>query len=404
MNCRFEGHKQLMDEYSGKKGIHGMVVPRKGIGHAFRDTANTRHQNGPSCSRPGCSSRVNPPKVDQAGSSGKGKAVKSSFRSSSSGKEAVGSSSGTTNNPGKSLIEPQKTLSSWLETDSSETSSIQDELEISELIPSPENFTGGLQSEVENVESNKVMMMEIGSSSLVSKTRSQRNFHQKAELCSQGIKSTGPVTNAVTSRYGLRNLRCNSITDVVQASCSLSDSNLNRRKDIIKKRNCEGESSSNAKGKKMTGSSLEGWNSGSRNGISISDSRSRNITPHRDSGIASVRTWRLNSAHARGRLSSPVNENHITTLDIESPVMIPSSLHSVDLNAPGISYQNHTFSDTPLSRPSSYSRPGTSSEQFCGVMPVSPAEYGFSHPLINRDSFQHYNMDAIAEVIFHVNM
>ncbi|KAG4917694.1 hypothetical protein JHK82_055161 [Glycine max] len=42
---RFEGSTQLMDEYFGKRAIDGVVVPRKGMGHASRDTTNARDRN-----------------------------------------------------------------------------------------------------------------------------------------------------------------------------------------------------------------------------------------------------------------------------------------------------------------------------------------------------------------------
>ncbi|KAG5021219.1 hypothetical protein JHK85_017561 [Glycine max] len=57
-----------MDEYFGKRAIDGVVVPRKGMGHAFRDTTNARDRNGLVCSRITCSSRVNTPKGTQIGS------------------------------------------------------------------------------------------------------------------------------------------------------------------------------------------------------------------------------------------------------------------------------------------------------------------------------------------------
>ncbi|TKY74636.1 E3 ubiquitin-protein ligase HIP1 [Spatholobus suberectus] len=399
---RFEGRTLLMDEYSGKRAIDGVVVPRKGTGHVFRDTANARDRNGQVCSRLTCSSRVNSPKGAQIGSSEKGKSLKLSIQSSSGGKEAIGSSSRTfskTSSPGKPLIKPRKS-SSQLEIDSSETNSVQDESEVSKLAPPPEKMQTGLQAEVENTVSGNVMM-EVGSSSVVSNTRSRRNFHPKPGLRGQEIKSTGPVTRGGTtgtSRYGLRNLRCNSISDVIPAGCSPSDSTLNRRKDMIKKRNCEGEGSSTVRGKKMSGSSLEGRNSGPRNGISISDSRISKNTPHRDrsdSNMAPVRTRKSISGHARGRPSSQGNANPVSPN--ESLALIPLP-HSGGLNAPGVSH--HYSVDGPLSCPSSHSRPGTGSEELYSVMPVSPSEYGLTHSLMNLDSFrQRYNMDSIAELL-----
>ncbi|KAI4316219.1 hypothetical protein L6164_024218 [Bauhinia variegata] len=388
-----------MDEYSGKRANDGVVVPRKGMAHVFRDTAKTRDRNSQLCSRFGCSSRVNTPKGAQISYSEKGKSLRSSIRPSSNGKEVSGSSSRTvsrTNSAGKSLTEPKKTLSSHLEIDSSETSSVQDEPQVTELIPTSEKIEGAEQENTES-ESGNVMLMEVGSSSVVSNTRSRRNFHQKPGLHGQEVKSTGPVTRGGTSRYGLRNLRCNSTSDVIPAGCSSSDSSFNRRKDTIKKRYCEGESSSTGRGKKMSGSPLEGRNSGSRNGISISDSRrSRYIPAHRDNNIASVRTRRSVSGPFGGRLSSLGNESPVSSN--ESPIIIPTLSHSGELTTPGLSLQ--TSSETPLSRPSSFSRPGNSVEQLCGVIPPSTSEYGITRSLINRDGFRRYNMDGIAEVLF----
>ncbi|KAK7410318.1 hypothetical protein VNO78_01018 [Psophocarpus tetragonolobus] len=400
---KFEGSMPLMDEYSGKRAIDGVVVPRKGMGHVFRDTANARDRNGQVCSRITCSSRVNSPKGAQIGSSEKGKSLKPSIQSSSTGKEAIGSSSRTfskTNSPGKPLIKPRKIASSHLETDSSENNSVQDESEVSKLTPPPGKSQTGFQAELENTVSGNVMM-EVGSSSVVSNIRSRRNFHSKPGLRGQEIKSTGPVTRAGTSRYGLRNLKCNSVSDVIPAGCSPSDSTPNKRKDVIKKRNCEGEGSSTSRGKKMSASSLEARNS-SRNGISISESTQSRMprnTPHRDridSNMAPVRTRKSMSSHTRGRLSSQGNANPVSRN--ESLVVIPSLPRSSGHNIPGVSH--HTSVDSSLNCPSSHSRPGTSSEELYGVMPVSPSEYGLTHSLMNLDSFRRrYNMDSIAEVL-----
>ncbi|KAE9609187.1 putative transcription factor C2H2 family [Lupinus albus] len=393
-----------MDEYSGKRSTGGVVVPRKGMGHVFKDTANIKDRNSQACSRLGCSRRVNSPKGAQVGSSEKGKSLKPSTRSSATGKEAIGSSSRAitgTSSPGKPLLRPQKTLSSQLEADSSETSSIQDEPEASNLIAPPEKIQRGLQAEVENVDSGDPMPMEVGSSSAASNTKSRRSFHPRPGFRGQEVKSNGPVTRAGANSYGLRNLKCNSISDVIPAGgCSSSDSTLNRRKNMLKKRNSEGESSSSARGKNMSGPSFEGRSCGSRNGISISDSRrSRNTPPHidrPDSNVGSVRTRRTVSTQARGRFSSQGNVNPVATS--ESPSVVPPLPCSADLNAPGVSY--HSSVEAALSRPRSYILPGTSNEELYGVMPVPSSEYGITRSLINREGFRRrYNMDGIAEVL-----
>lgn len=323
-----------MDEFSGKRGIGEMAVPRKGLGLVFTDTANTRDRNGHICSRLGSSSKANPPKVSQVKSSEKGKSLKPSMRSSSSGKELIGGSSRSTTNAGKPLTEPQKTLTSQFETDSSETSSVRYKPEISDLAPLPVKFPRGLQAE--DTKTSNAIHTEVGSSSVVPNTRTLRNFNQR-RLYQQETERTGPTTAA-----------CFSISDVIPDACSSSDSTFNKRKGMIKMRNSEGESSSTVKGKKMEGSNI-----GSRNGISISDTRgSRNIPSHSDSSRASVRTQRSVGVYARGRFTSQGNENGAETDG--SSVTSPPLSDFVDLNV---------------------------------------------RSLRNQDSSRHFNMDSIAEVL-----
>ncbi|KAK3220037.1 hypothetical protein Dsin_014007 [Dipteronia sinensis] len=86
-------------------------------------------------------------KNTQVGYTEKAKSLRTSFRSSSSGKEMIGSSSRTfsaVSNARKSSTNPRKKLFSQLETDSSETSSVHDEAEVSELVPPPGKIQRGL--------------------------------------------------------------------------------------------------------------------------------------------------------------------------------------------------------------------------------------------------------------------
>ncbi|XP_027940872.1 probable E3 ubiquitin-protein ligase RHG1A isoform X1 [Vigna unguiculata] len=374
-----------MDEYSGRRGVDGVAVPRKGMNHVFRDTANTRERTGQVCSKLGCSSRANIPKVAQARSSEKGKSVRPVFQSSSSSKDEIGSSSRSTSNPAKRTTEPQKVFPSQFEADSPESSSVQDEPESSELIPPSEEIQRGAKSRGPSSESSNARLMEVGSSSTVSNTRSQRNLNQRPGLRGQEIKSTGPVIHAVSSRYGLRNIRCNTISYVIPSSCSSSDSSHNRRKDTTKKRDGEGESSSTVRGKNVIGSSSEGRSSGSRNGISISDSRrTRNTFSHRNTSLAPVRTQRSLSGHVRARISSQGNENPLATSEFP---------HFGDVNPHGISCQ--ISMETPLTCSSSCDSPGNSSED----LPLSPPAEDDITDSLNGDSFWHYNMSSIEGVL-----
>lgn len=394
-----------MDEYSGKRAVDGIVVPRKGSGLVLRDNANNRDNNAQFCNRTGCSGRLSSTRGAQNGCSEKGKSSRPLFRSSSSGKEIIGSSSRTysaISKGRKPVTEPQKKLSSKLESDSSETSCVQDEPEVSELTPPP----GKIERGSETAESKSVTLMETGSSSVASDTRSRRNLHQSAGLRNQdtlvasplsmGSKSSVQATSAGASRIGLRNLRCNSISDVVPSGCPSSDSSLSKKKDMVKRRNSEGESSTTARGKKMNGSPLEGKNSSSSHGISISDSRrARSLPAQRDNGVASVRTRRSVNDHSRGRLSNQGNGNSLSPN--ERSIAIPQMLQPINVNGPSSSH--HLSAETLLSRATSYSRPGSRSERLRGLMPANPAEVGMTHSLTNQDSIRRYNIDGIAEVL-----
>ncbi|CAL8103040.1 unnamed protein product [Prunus armeniaca] len=395
-----------MDEYSGKRAVD-RLVSKKGSGLVLRETPN-RDRNAQLCSRLGCSGRLNTVKGAQFE---KAKSSRPAFRSTSSGKEIIGSSSRSciaVGNTRKSITEPCKKLSSNLETDSSETSSVQDDPEVSELAPPPGKIQRGLHPESKNAESSEVTLMEVGSSDVASNTRSRRSFNQRSGLRNQdslvgsnvslGSKNTSQATRASTTRNGLRNLRCNSMSDVVPSSCSSSDSSLNRR-ETIKKRISEGECSSAARGKKMNGSSSAGQNSNSGHGISISDSRRvRNMPSNRDNGAASVRTRRTVTGHSRGRLSNQGNGNNLSANG--SPVVGPQTSQpemSINLNAPSSLQQlSH---EAPLIRPNSYSRPGSSSGNLHSIMRAGAADVGFSRSQMNQDGLRRYNMDGIAEVL-----
>lgn len=396
-----------MDEYSGKKAGDGLVVSRKGSTLVLRDTANNRDRNAQFCNRIGCSGRLNSAKGAPISCSEKAKSSRPPFRPSSNGKEIIGSSSKTcsaTSNPRKSLPGPRKKLPSQPEKDPSETGSFQDDPEVPELVTFPRKIQNSLHPESNNAGSCENATMEVGSSSMTS-TRSRRSFHQKSGIgrpdtpigspISLASKSTSQGTLASSGRYGLRNLKCNSISDVAPTGSSTSDSNLTRRKETIKKRICGGESSSSARGKKINGSSLEGRNSSSSSGISISDSRrTRNGPPSRDNGPASVRT-RRSLGYTRARTANQGSGNNVSPN--EPHVVIPQmSQPNMQIDSPSSSHQ---LSMESSSRSRSYGLPGSNSESFRGIRPSSPAEVGNIRSSMNRESFRRYNMDGIAEVL-----
>ncbi|KAF5461539.1 hypothetical protein F2P56_017626 [Juglans regia] len=399
-----------MDEYSGKRPVNEILVSRKDSGLMLRDNTNTRDHNGQSCNRLGCSGRLNSTRGSQNGCSEKPKSPRPSFRSSSSGKEKIGSSSrtcSTISNGRKYIPEPRKKLSSQLDADSSETSSVQDEPEVSELTLPPGKIHRG--SEIGDPGSDT--LMEVGGSSVASDTRPRKNLHQNSGLrnrdnpvassISLESKSSGQAARAGASRYGLRNLRYNSISDAIPSGCSTSDASLSKRKDIMKRRNSEGESRSTARGKMMSGSSFEGKNSSSSHGISISESRlARNIPSNRDTCVASVRTRRSVNGHTWARPTNQGNGNSLSPNG--SSVAIPQMLQSnipMAMDSNGSSSSHQLSAGTHLSHSISYSRPGSSSESLHGVISASPAEVGIIRSLMNQDSIRRHNIDGIAELL-----
>nr|TKS15832.1 E3 ubiquitin-protein ligase MBR2 isoform X2 [Populus alba] len=393
-----------MDDYSCKRAGDGSLVSRKGSAHVLRDSANNRDQKAQFCNRIGCSGRLNSSKGAQISSEkAKSSRPRPLFSSSSGGKETNGSSSRTCSvitKPRNSLQEPRKKFSSRLEADSSETGSVQDEPEgippsgRIKLDISPSDGAGSSDTS-----------LEVGSSGISTNTRSRRSFHQKSGFVNPETVVGSPVslasksiiqgTRVSASRYGLKNPRCNTVSDAASSGSSSSDSNPSRRKDMVKKRVCDVESSSSARGKKMIGSSLEGRSASSSPGISISDSRRSRTGPlNRDSSAASVRTRRPLSGYARARFSNQGGGNSLSANEI--PLMSQPDI-SLDLNAPSSSHQ---FSmEASLSSPSSYSQPGSRSGSLQGITPSSPAEASNARSSMNRESFQHHNMDGIAEVL-----
>ncbi|KAM1313078.1 hypothetical protein ACFX15_016458 [Malus domestica] len=396
-----------MDEFSGKRAENGLIS-KKGSGLGLRETPN-RHRNAQLCSRLGCSGRLNSVKSAQVE---KAKPSRPAFRSSSSGKEIIGSSSRScvgVGNTRNSISEPYKKLSSNLDTDSSETSSVQDDPEVSEIAPPPGKIQRGLHLESKNSVSSEITLMEVGSSRVESNTRSRRSFNQRSGLRSQDSivgsnVSMGPKgtiqTRASTARNGLRSLRCSSVSDVVPSSCASSDSSLGQR-ETIKKRTSEGESSSAAKGKKMNGSS-SAQNSNSSHGISISaDSRrARNMPSNRDNnGVASVRTRRTVTGHSRGRLLPNQGSGNNSSSNGFSAVGPHTSQPEMSINSNASSSSQQLSAEVPLIRQNSYSRPGSSSGTLHGILRAGASDVGSSRSLMNQDGLRRYNMDGIAEVL-----
>ncbi|KAF8034885.1 hypothetical protein BT93_C1035 [Corymbia citriodora subsp. variegata] len=380
-----------MEEFSGERTLHKFSGPSRGSSLVMRDTASSRARKAQICSRLGCSSRLNAVGTQNA-CVDKCRYTRPSYRSLTSGKEIVGSSSRrnlSASGERKSFLDRQKKSSSQQDSDSSETSSVQDEPDLPEVNPPPGKIQRGLHLESGGAEFREVVLTEMGSSSAASSSRSMDN--NSLDIRSDKTDSTSPL-----SRCGLRNIRCNSASNVIPSNGSPSNPMPNRKKDVMKKSNVEGEASSSTRGKIAGRPSLEGQSSSSEAGISISESRrARCRALNRDSGVTSLRTQRSNNyaeprCSYQGNLSRPRNRSRVMTMQAhQSPIAVENASSShCDFSA-----------ESASSHASTFSRPSSSSESSRRAIPSGLAEIGISRSLMNQDRFQHYNMAGIAEVL-----
>ncbi|KAJ4952082.1 hypothetical protein NE237_028914 [Protea cynaroides] len=424
-----------MDEYSGKRVGGGLGVARRGSGLAFRNSSNNEGRSIQYCNRLACSTRLNSLKGDQSSSSDKAKYLKPP-RPLASGKAISGNSSKTyfaVSDARKSQRDVQK-LPSNKETVPSESICKQGKIDISESVPSTKVIQTAL--EPEDAESGllkglSVNASDVGRSNIALNTKPQKKVHQQSGSSSQDMWSPsvrhsiasrnisqvakpathGEGTNA--SRYGLRNLGCTSISDVLPSGFSSSDSS--RRRTDLKRRNVDGESSS-SRAKNTSGSSMGGSSSTQRNTISspslsLSEPlssqkpsrRTRNWLPNKD-GLTSVRTRRTINCEARARASEHGNGNDNDLTLPKSPIMVPQMPQTeipVNELAPTSSLQFPA--GIPPIFDNSNCQPGSSSSQNVRNRQITYTEGGIAHPFhglsIDRDGFQRFNMDGIAEVL-----
>ncbi|XP_060173705.1 probable E3 ubiquitin-protein ligase HIP1 [Lycium barbarum] len=359
-----------MDEYSVKRAANGLVAPRRGL----RETTDNKDKNVQYCPRLGCSGRGNYMKSTRLGGMEKPRPLRPTF-GSSNGKEVVGSSSLTSSgmtSARRSCKEFHKKSSSNIENKLSNSSSLHEEQEV------------GSSSGTLNSRPRKIFGHAPGSSNQKSPMDSTVSSSSKSiSAGTKGGSSSG-------EGYRLRNLKCNSISDVLPYSRSPSESSTSRR-ETVKRRNAEGESSSSSKGKKMSGASPnEGRAIRPATGISISDSRNSRSSDFSEGNRAvSVRTRSSINVNTRSKssgLSQNLPEPETPTLDM------PSS-------------SSHFFTDSSSSDYSAYSLPGNDDDDdddedddLPGVVPFSSADIDINR-FMNREALQRYNMDGVAQVL-----
>ncbi|XP_016478094.1 uncharacterized protein LOC107799480 [Nicotiana tabacum] len=390
-----------MDEYSAKRAANGLVGPRRGL----RETADNKDKNVQYCTRVGCTGRLNYMKSSRVGGMEKARQLRPTF-GSSNGKEVIGSSSVTSSamsSAGRSCKESHRKSLSNIENKQSDTSSLHEEPVVLKQTQSSAKATG----------SSKVRLAEIGCSSGTSSSRPRKifghmhgSFNQKSPMdssVSSSSKSISAGTRGGSSSgegYRLRNLNCNSVSDVLPYKSSSSESSISRR-DTVKRRNAEGESSSSSKGKKTSGaSSNEGRVIRPATGISISDSRSSRSSDFGEGNRAlSVRTRR--SMNVNTRLRGSLQES-LQTKSSGLSQNLPQPETPI-LDNPSSSRQ--FFTDSSSSEYSAYSLPRNDDDdddddddELPGVVPFISAEVGINR-FMNRDALQRYNMDGVAQVL-----
>ncbi|KAL2490113.1 RING/U-box superfamily protein [Forsythia ovata] len=405
---RIKGVQLSMDAYSGKRAMGRVIAPRKGSNVNLKGRANDRDQNAQFCNRIGCSGRIKYSQNTKIGILDKAKCAKPSSRLENR-KEIIRNTSRTCSvmtSAKKSYFNPK---SSHVEFDSSE-SSISSNSEGLELLASPSRVPTGYQSELTDADSGKVTKSEIGSSSVSSNVRSRKVFHRKSGSCNQNTPPASSVPSVPNSsglgtsnsgngsRCGLRNLKYNSISDVVPRSCSSLESKSSR-KGVMKKRNSEGESSSSCGGKKTNGAvSFNGRVSRPTNGIFISDSRRGSWTPQEDaSGAASVRRQRSTNVNTRMRLSNRHNGN-VSSLEEPAVIISRFSQPETPVNVDDHGSSQQFSAPVSSSGRSSYSLSSNNGDFLSSLIPSTSMGFGTTR-LVNHDALQRHSMDGVAEIL-----
>ncbi|CAG7879121.1 unnamed protein product [Brassica rapa] len=344
-----------MDGFAGKR----LVVPPKASSPVLRENMKNQDEKNVSFGRRiGCSPKV---------TSIKGTRIGSPVCSSSNGKEIVGSSSRTPGGFGY-LRKPAKVTgrrqpASNLEKNSSETSSVHDDSAAAELTLPRLKTKRVIQSQ--NTVSGGVVMTKTGRSSRGAST----SGHQKSDSDTRegpSVSSSSGSDRTVRdglSRNGLRNVRCNSMSNVLPTSSSSAT-----KISASKTKKSDGESSSSSKGSKSSMSMLTGMNQSSShgNGITFSDNRRNRVVPTiRDNGVVSS-----SRSGRRGAVASPV-----------------TSRQTPHRATPTNSSSSRSFSSS-----NSYSRQNRSTGRLRSMMPGSPS-------LVNRDGLSRYNINGIAEIL-----
>ncbi|KAL8504330.1 hypothetical protein ACS0TY_022892 [Phlomoides rotata] len=365
-----------MDRYSGKRGATGSIAPRKAYKVGAKDATTSKDENVQYCNRIGCQGRIK--YMNQ--NANKGKCSRPSS-CSSSGNEIIRNSSrsGSVMTKAKSLnLDSKRKLASQSEFEPAEGSQSGD---------SSSHHSGSPNTSRE---------AKIGTSSMPTSTTPRKMLHlqhkpgsnvQKTQAASVSKSSGLGTTNSSNKSRCLKNLKCNSITNVVPSSGSKS-----AVKNVMKKRSPEAESSLSRRGKNTSATS-------STDKHTFVSRRSSWTTGEDSSGATSVRTRRSTYLN-QNRTGLSSRQNGRNTLFGREPSFRPSS------QFPCSGLPTSVGSSSLMQQSANGSSSGWSSSSLSisndeNHSPSASADRGFGH-LMNRDALQRYSMDSMSEVLLEL--
>ncbi|CAM8898656.1 unnamed protein product [Rhodiola kirilowii] len=378
-----------MGEYSGRKGIDRLAVPKRVSRPICRDLSKSKDQNAQLCNRIGCSGRLSPARSTQDVNLDKTRVFRSSSRCSAHGKEIAGiSSKGVPKvtdpvkplrplrNKSNSLSEKNSSASSGSTSNDPQEAEVADSNSLSEGTDRPVNL------EQKDFQSRESKSMEIGSPSAVSNGRPKRSFLKKSAIgadtnlsnpAGSGTSRSSPQLfrqNASATRPGSRYLKCSSAPNVAPLESASSN-----RKQILK-RSSDGESSSFSRVRQPTHTRAVGY----RSGPSISETRQAPSaqTNFKDNVSTSVGAHRSDTSSAH---RPPQNSRRELPTD--------QRMHRLPTSLSVTSYPH---------RAHNFTRPSTTESTRSRNL-LSPSEISRTSNLVDREGFRHYNISGIAEML-----
>ncbi|ONK69573.1 uncharacterized protein A4U43_C05F24390 [Asparagus officinalis] len=391
-----------MDD-SHKRSAGGFGFSKRGSSLSFREPIH-ENKNIQYCSRLGCSTRLNSMKAPELSTPEKPKYQRTSFRSMSN-KSIAGSSS----KPFSGSTEFRKPLKSRPNhaspRDTIETSSSRHR--VTEEIESNGETEGsefnqsitGIQTVLPESEDIKSQTAQGSSSSRLQKQINTENPSSSSPIRhpianknkGQVIRPSSQYLGSGPPRYGLKNLGCSSISDVLPSRCSSSDSGQSRRVSSVRKRPSDGESAS-SRGKSSSESSSSGLSATNRSLMPQQNSRrARNRGLSRD-GPVSVRTRRASGGQQR--------ENVISVSEPPVYPQLPHTQITINEVVPESSSRSFPVEPHPIFRSSFGGRPSSSWQSSRSrLVNPRPEDTSIHATLGDRDGYRGFNMDGIAEVL-----